>query len=77
MIESDKQFIENISPNLLDTEIAKAEVFIDLHKCPWYKNFFGLPKYKLVQGSTGIGNYSTIVCEHCKQSYDITDYGAW
>lgn len=78
-IEKEKsKFIKEITPKLTDLEIAKAEVFIDLHKCPWYKNFFDkLPKYTLRQGSSGIGIWNEIKCEHCGKTYDITDYGCW
>lgn len=44
------------SSKLKNSEIAKAETFIDLHKCPWYKRIFNkLPKYILIQGNVGIG----------------------
>lgn len=76
--QENEDFIKRVTPKLTNLEIAKAEVFVDLHKCPWYKNFFNnLPKYKLKQTSTEIGPYSEIICEHCGQRYNITDYECW
>lgn len=76
--ELNLKFLKTISSKLKNSEIAKAEVFIDLHKCPWYKRIFNkLPKYILIQGNNGIGTWSKMKCEHCGKTYDITDYGYW
>lgn len=55
---------------LADTEMAKAEAFLDLHECD---SPFRIEK----DTSSGIGIGYDIVCEKCGIKYDITDYGRW
>lgn len=76
--ESNLNFLNKLSTEVSDIELAKAEVFVDLHKCPWYKNFFDKTQtYKLEEINTAIGKISQIVCERCGTRYNITDYGLW